>query len=159
APAANPSSLHRARADTLRPVYQALLTRRYLTSKVMPLLASLAVVLCVAMVLIVWSVMGGFLVRLISQGRTLVGDVVVQWPNTGFAYYDELVKDLQADPDIAGATPVIESYGLLSLPSGHTHYVIVKGIEPVGYAKVTEYEQSLWWRPLDKPLPKDIGGR
>ncbi len=140
-------------------MYQALLTRRYLTSKVMPLLASLAVVLCVAMVLIVWSVMGGFLVRLMSQGRTLVGDVVISWPNTGFPHYEELTKDLESDPDVAAATPVIETFGLLSLPSGRTEYVVVKGIDPVGYAKVTEYEESLWWRPLDKPLPKDTGGR
>ncbi|MBL8963533.1 MAG: hypothetical protein JNK70_05635, partial [Phycisphaerae bacterium] len=72
-------------------MYQALLTRRYLTSKIMPLLASLAVVLCTAMVLIVWSVMGGFLVKLMNSGRALVGDVVVAWPNTGFAHYDDLI--------------------------------------------------------------------
>ena len=56
-------------------MYQFLLTHRYLTSKVMPLLAALAVALCTAMVIIVWSVMGGFLVMLINSGRTLVGDV------------------------------------------------------------------------------------
>ena len=54
-------------------MYQALLTRRYLTSKVMPLLAAVAVTLCTAMVLIVWSVMGGFLGMLVASGRTLIG--------------------------------------------------------------------------------------
>ncbi len=136
-------------------MYQALLTRRYLTSKVMPLLASLAVVLCTAMVLIVWSVMGGFLVKLMSSGRTLVGDVVIAWPNTGFAYYDDLISRLKTDDMVEAATPVIETYGLLSLPSGRTEYVVVKGIEPGGYSAVTDYESSLWWKPLTTPLPKD----
>ena len=61
-------------------VYQALLTRRYLFSKVMPLLAALAVMLCTAMVLIVWSVMGGFLTMLLASGRTLQSDVTITWP-------------------------------------------------------------------------------
>lgn len=121
----------------------------------MPLLASLAVVLCTAMVLIVWSVMGGFLVKLMNSGRALVGDVVVAWPNTGFAHYDDLIGRLERDPSIAAATPVIETYGLLSLPSGRTEYVVVKGIEPAGYAAVTGYDSTLWWRPLDEPAPKD----
>ncbi|MCC6429038.1 MAG: ABC transporter permease [Phycisphaerales bacterium] len=137
-------------------MYQALLTRRYLTSKVMPLLASLAVVLCVAMVLTVWSVMGGFLAKLMGSGRTLVGDVVVTWPGAGFAYYDDLIERLESNDSIAAATPVIETYGLLTLPSNRTEYVVVKGIEPRGYAKVTEYDQSLWWRPIEKPMPKDL---
>lgn len=124
----------------------------------MPLLASLAVVLCTAMVLIVWSVMGGFLVKLMNSGRTLVGDVVIAWPNTGFPHYEDLVSRLEKSDMVAGATPLIETYGLLSLPSGRTEYVVVKGIEPRGYAKVTGYEASLWWRPLDKPTPKDKQG-
>ena len=72
-------------------VYQALLTRRYLSSKVMPLLAALAVMLCCAMELIVWSVMGGFLVMLMDSGRTLIGDVEISHDNTGLAYYQDLI--------------------------------------------------------------------
>lgn len=121
----------------------------------MPLLASLAVVLCTAMVLIVWSVMGGFLVKLMNSGRVLVGDVAITWPNTGFAHYDELVTMLEKDPGVEAATPMIETYGLLSLPSGRTEYVVVKGVEPAGYGAVTGYQESLWWRPLDAPMRKD----
>jgi lipoprotein-releasing system permease protein len=138
-------------------VYQLLLTRKYLTSKVMPLLASLAVVLCVAMVLTVWSVMGGFLNKLMNSGRTLIGDVLIGWPNAGFPYAEDLVRRLEADPLVLGATPVIETYGLLTLPSDRTEYVVVKGIEPAGYTKVTGFDESLWWRPIEKPMPKDTG--
>jgi lipoprotein-releasing system permease protein len=138
-------------------VYQALLTRRYLTSKVMPLLAAVAVTLCVAMELIVWSVMGGFLVMLVESGRTLVGDVSINYSSVGFGHYDDLVKRLEADPMVEAAAPVIESYGLVSLPlGGAPRTIVVKGIDD-RFDTVTEYGASLWWKPVDQPLPKDKG--
>ena len=35
------------------------------------------------------------------------------------------------------------------------HNVMVKGIDPATFDRVTNYRDSLWWFPLDKPLPKD----
>lgn len=55
---------------------------------------------------------------LINSGAILVGDVTVSWPITGFAHYEELIKRLEADPDVAAATPTIETYGLIGLPDG-----------------------------------------
>lgn len=137
-------------------MYQALLTRRYLTSKVMPLLAALAVMMCTAMVLIVWSVMGGFLNMLIASGRTMVGDVAITYPHTGFAYYDDLVRRLEEDPMVEAATPMIESFGQLSLPlASAPAHVMLKGIDGPGFDRVTGYYTTLWWRPLSAPLRKD----
>jgi lipoprotein-releasing system permease protein len=137
-------------------VYQALLTRRYLTSKVMPLLAAAAVMLCVATELIVWSVMGGFLHMLQNSGRVLIGDVAISWPNAGFAHYDDLIRRLEADPLVEAATPTIETAGFLSLPlGGQVQTVLVKGVDGPSYARVAQYADSLWWRPLDRALPKD----
>jgi len=139
-------------------VYQALLTRRYLFSKIMPLLAAVAVALCCAMVLIVWSVMGGFLAMLIGSGRTLTGDVAVTWPTAGFAYYDELIERLEADPMIEAAAPMIETFGVIALPSGRTETVIVRGVEGATYARVTDFERTLYWVPMERPMPKDREG-
>jgi lipoprotein-releasing system permease protein len=136
-------------------VYQALLTRRYLTSKIMPLLAAVAVMLCTAMVLIVWSVMGGFLEMLIASGRALIGDVSIS--NTGgISYYQDLIKRLEEDDEVEAATPVLETFGLLSLPLS-LHRVVVKGIDAPSFDRVTGYKESLWWRPISQPLPKDKG--
>ncbi|MFN0133218.1 MAG: ABC transporter permease [Phycisphaerales bacterium] len=140
-------------------MYQALLTRRYLTSKVMPLLAALAVTLCTAMVLIVWSVMGGFLVMLMESGRTLIGDVSISSPGNGFAHYADLIKRLEADERVEAATPMIEGYGLLQLPlSSGPETVVIKGVDGPSFERVTGYRSTLWWRPLEKPLPKDAKG-
>jgi lipoprotein-releasing system permease protein len=136
-------------------VYQLLLTRKYLFSKVLPLLAAAAVLLCAAMVLVVWSVMGGFLTTLINSGRTMTGDVIIAWPNSGFPHYNDLVQRLEKSPKVQAAAPMIESFGLLNLPNGRTENVILRGIDGPSFARVTKYADTLWWRPLEKPLPKD----
>jgi ABC-type lipoprotein release transport system permease subunit len=136
-------------------MYQALLTRRYLLTKVMPLLASVAVLLCTTTLLITWSVMGGFLTMLVNTGRTMAGDVAISWPNTGFAYYEDLVQRLEKDPAVEAATPAIEAFGLMGLPDGRNPTVMFRGVDGPGYARVTRYADILWWRPLEKALPKD----
>lgn len=136
-------------------VYQALLTRRYLTSKVMPLLAMAAVMLSVATILITWSVMGGFLKTLMTSGRTLIGDAYISWPNVGFAHYEDLADRLEAHPSIEAAAPVIETYGMVQLPDDRVELIQIKGVEPASYDRVTGYSGTLWWKPIEKPTVKD----
>jgi ABC-type lipoprotein release transport system permease subunit len=140
-------------------VYHLLLTRRYLTTKILPFLATAAVFLSTATVIIAWSIMTGFLGVLLNSGRTLVGDVIIAWPSAGFGYYDELIADLENDPAITAATPVIEVLGVIKLPDNRIRPASVKGIEPRSFARVAGYDKSLWWYPLDKPLPKDVLGQ
>lgn len=138
-------------------MYQLMLTFRYLFSKVMPLLASLGVMLCAGVVLITWSVMGGFLDMLINTGRTMTGDVVVRWAGSGFAHYEDLVRRLEQDALVEAATPAIEAFGMVTLPDGSTKGIMVRGVRP-DYARVTRYRDILWWRSIAKPLPKDKQG-
>lgn len=136
-------------------MFQALLVRKYLFSKVMPLLACTGVLLCVAMVIVIWSVMGGFLDLLIRSGRTTTGDVAISWPNVGFAHYDDLIQRLEKDPLVEAAAPIIETYGLIQLPTGRQEMVLVRGVDGPSFAQVTAYDDILWWRPLTEPLRKD----
>jgi len=142
-------------ADSIAHVYQRLLTRRYLTSKITPLLAMLAVMLCTAMVLVVWSVMGGFLTMLLGTGRTLLGDATINRPVNGIPHYELLMEMLEEDPAIESATGIIDAPGLLKLPDGSILTVQVTGIEPGGFDRVTDFADTLWWRPIDEPLAKD----
>lgn len=138
-------------------MYQALLTRRYLTSKLMPLLAALAVMLCTAMVLVTWSIMGGFLTMFLDVGRNVEGDVGISWPTIGFSHYDDLIKRLESDSMVAAACPTIEAFGMVSLPDDRLLGVKIRGIDE-RYARVAQWEDSVWWKPIDKPLPKDRDG-
>lgn len=137
-------------------MYHALLTRKYLTSKIMPLLAALAVLLCTAMVLITWSVMGGFLSMLLDSGRKMVGDVSITWPNSGFAHYDDLIARLEADEKIGAACPMIETFAILVLPDDRVQMISLKGIDGESYSRVIDFDELLWWRPISaaERLPK-----
>lgn len=125
----------------------------------MPLLAALAVALCSALILITWSVMGGFLTMLLNSGRSMVGDVSITWPNSGFAHYEELRTRLEKETDVVAATtPMVETFGLVSLPDDRVEAVQIKGIDPVSYAKVVDYEAAVWWKPVKERLKKDEKG-
>ena len=137
-------------------MYHSLLTRRYLTSKIMPLLASLAVMLCTGMVVVVWSVMGGFLSHLIGSGRALQGDAQIEVQGAGFPHYAELQRRLEALPEVEATAPAIVTQALLVLPGSKRDLVVLRGIEGESFAKVSSFAKSLWWKPLAEPLPKDL---
>lgn len=136
-------------------MYQSLLTRKYLFSKIMPLLASAAVLLTTATELIVWSVMGGFLQRLVDSGRELVGDVAISWPVAGFPYSEDLISRLESQAEIEAATGIVESFGQIRLPDGRTELVTIRGIDGAGFARVTAYADTLYWRPISTPNAHD----
>ena len=146
-------------------MYVALLANRYLTSRIIPWIAVAAVALCVALVVIVVSVMSGFLDMLRTSGKTMMGDVVIRYPISGIPYYQELIDDLEALPEVAAATPTIDTFGLIEMPYGTgdgnnlVETVQVWGIEPESFNQVSEYEDILWWRaPAEeaaKSLPLD----
>lgn len=136
-------------------MYHALLTNRYLTSRVIPLIAVAAVALCVALVIVVVSVMTGFLDMVRDSGRKLMGDVVISCPVNGVPYYERLIARLDRLPQAMAASPVVESWGLLQMPypegsQKQTETVQIWGIEPVSFAKVTGYADSLHWKSLDQ---------
>jgi lipoprotein-releasing system permease protein len=136
-------------------VYQTLLTTRYLTSRVIPLIAVGAVALCVALVIVVVSVMTGFLDMVQSAGRTLMGDVIISYGISGLPHYGELQDKLEENPNIQGATPIVDGWGLLRMPypdskAKQSETVQVWGIEPESFSKVTEFDSSLQWKaPTD----------
>ena len=133
-------------------MYHALLSNRYLTSRVIPMVAVGAVALCVALVIIVVSVMTGFLDMVRSSGRTLMGDVIVAYPVNGIPHYQRLIARIEALPDAKAATPVVDGWGLLRMPypvgrRKDTKSVQFWAIEPAGFARVTGYDDTLYWRP------------
>jgi lipoprotein-releasing system permease protein len=134
-------------------MYQFLLTARYLLSRLTPFLAVAAVALCVALVIVVVSVMSGFLNMVRSSGQTLMGDVIVSYPVRGIPWYGQFIDLLEANDDIHAATPVIDTWGLLRMPypegdSKENERVQIWGIEPIGFAKVTGFGEAVKWADI-----------
>lgn len=129
-------------------MYHALLTNRYLTTRVIPFIAVAAVALCVALVIIVVSVMTGFLDLVRASGKTLIGDVVVSSAGRGLPHYEQLIGRLKKQSEVAAATPIVEGLGLLLMPAEQTEHVQYLGIDPESFAQVTGYRSTLLWKQV-----------
>ncbi|MGC8552716.1 MAG: FtsX-like permease family protein [Phycisphaerae bacterium] len=141
-------------------MYKLFLCIRYLTRKGIVIFPVLAVWLCVMMLIIVNSIMTGFVNRVRSAGHGLVGDVVVSSISpAGFPDYQQLQKRIDALPQVRASSPVIVALGLLNLPDyEYTKLVVVLGIDPNSQSKVTNFDHGLYWQ-YKAPLHavEDIG--
>ena len=129
-------------------MYKLFLCLRYLRSRVIAYFAILAVALCVTMMVIVVSVMNGFLNKIEQAAKGLFGDIVIEASSQeGIARYDELMAAIRRDvPEVEAATPFIISYGVLQIPR-QTHIrvaVQVAGIRLPERAQVTDFAQGLF---------------
>jgi lipoprotein-releasing system permease protein len=142
-------------------MYKLLLILRYLRRKLAPLFAALAVTLCTAMVIIVISVMGGFLQLMRTSAKTLTGDVIVRSDLNGFPHYEELITRLEARPEIDAAAPIIRTFGLANI-AGQNFPVEVEGIDPQRMDRVTSLHDRMHWSSddlLGEMMPSRDGAR
>jgi lipoprotein-releasing system permease protein len=131
-------------------MYRILLIARYLRRKLAPLFAAVAVTICTFMVIVVISVMGGFLDLLRDSAQRLTPQVMVTGVGaTGFPHYEDLIERLEGLPEVASATPTIQSFGLLNL-GGATIPVQVQGIRPGELSDMVDYRGSLLWSGEDR---------
>ncbi|MBW2570562.1 MAG: ABC transporter permease, partial [Deltaproteobacteria bacterium] len=120
------------------------LCRKYLCARKVVLLSIAAVALCCALLITVASLFTGFIDAFEKSSSDHLGDIVVTAPEgLNISRYDELIGDLQANPNIEAATGVLSSHGLLLLDKGNVRAVQVWGIELPRRTTVTPFAQSL----------------
>ena len=123
-------------------VYKLHLIRKYLLKRRIAWVALLAVMLCTAMVLVVISVMGGWLTMFRNSFHGMTGDIVVQGHSmTGFPYYQEMIDKMP--PGVQAAVPAIESVGLINIGGQIREPVQVHGIEIEKIGQVNDFAKSL----------------
>ncbi len=139
-------------------MFKILLISKLLRRRLAPMFAILAVTLCTAMVIIVNSVMGGFLTSMREAGKTLSGDVWVNGGMDGFPYYRELIAKLEKDPAIEAATPVLKATGLIQNNRKSPKLVEIEGIEPEGMDRVTGIKSRFYWtsKAMIQEYEKDL---
>lgn len=130
-------------------MYKLFLTVRYLRKRRIAYFAIAAVTLCVAMVLIVMSIMGGWLDQMKKRARGLLGDVIMDNHSAvGFPLYDEFIARISAWPEIEKATPVIYTQGLMRITgrtTEHTNLVGVVGLRLQDVFVVNAFRSSLFY--------------
>ncbi len=137
-------------------MYKLLLILKYLRRKLAPMFAALAVTLCTAMVIIVISVMGGFLEMWRDSAKKLSGEITISAGLAGFEGYEEMLAALRKNPDVEAATAIIYTFGIIRIEN-----VVLKmevaGIRPQELSSVVEYRESLHWTPqrVDADLKKN----
>lgn len=131
-------------------MYVPLLILKYLRRRLIVLFSMLAVMLCTAMVIVVISVMGGFLDMMRAAARTQTGDVTIQSSLHGFGHYQKLLSQLREHPDVHAATALIKTYALLTQfvdePSQRVDMVEVLGVTGPELQQVTGFGE-----PPDSP--------
>ncbi len=130
-------------------MYKLFLTFHYLRTRLIAYFAICAVALCVMMVLVVMSVMGGWLDQVKQRARGLLGDVIVDNGNyAGFPLYDEFIEEISEWPQIEAATPVIYTYGLMRIRTSQfekTDPTSVVGVRLDEVVKVNAFGRSLFY--------------
>jgi lipoprotein-releasing system permease protein len=101
------------------------------------------VMLCTAMVLVVISVMGGWLRMFKASFRGISGDVIVESSPSGFAYYQEMIDRIDKLPDVEAAVASIESAGLINV-GGNRDIVQISGIDIRQIGKIGDFPQTLF---------------
>lgn len=133
-------------------MYKLFLTLRYLRKRRIAYFAIMAVALCVAMVLVVHSVMGGFLDTVRNSSRRLLGDVIIEVGSMEtFPFFDEFIGELhqKMGDDIVAATPVIINVGLLKVFGGierdRTSFAYINGIRLDEYVRINSFGEGLYY--------------
>ncbi|MFP4052238.1 MAG: FtsX-like permease family protein [Phycisphaerae bacterium] len=138
-------------------MYKLFLCLRYLRSRLLAIIAMLAVSLCAFMLIVAVSVMNGFVDKLEDAAKGLFGDVIIEGTSaTGFGLYDEFIAEM-TDPEtgvehVEAASPFIHTGGLLRVPgdSDFQRVVQIAGIRLPQRSAVTDFQEGLW---MQKDLP------
>lgn len=130
-------------------MYKWFLVRRYLHTKLIAVFGILSVMLCVAMVLVVMSVMGGFLDTVRARSRGLHSEIVLDnGTMQGFPYYAEFSEHLAKTlpQTVRITTPVVRTYGIFRVPrTNYTKPVAILGIDLDKYVQVNDFKRGLFY--------------
>lgn len=131
-------------------MYKWFLASRYLSTKLIAFFGIASVMLCVAMVLVVLSVMGGFLDTVRERSRGLHSELILDSGSLqGFPFYEEFgTYAKEAFPDLVSVTtPVIYSYGIFRVPATNwTKPTRIVGIRMDDYIKVNDFAKGLHYQ-------------
>ncbi len=129
-------------------MYKLFLTIRYLRKRRIARVPIIGVAVCVMMVVVVISVMGGFLDTIKKKSRGLLSDIIIDNASLqGFPFYEQFEAHLAAKlPDVVQTiTPVIYNYGILRVESSYTKTVQVVGIRLSEYKEVNDFQAGLYY--------------
>src|SRR3954465_4843371 len=137
-------------------MYKLHLILKYLRKRRIAWVSLIAVTLCTAMVLVVISVMGGWLRMFNESFHSISGDIIVQGKSeTGFPDYQLMIDEMKKLPEVKTAVPVIRAVGLENFNGAFS-----KGVQVIGYppdiGNVNGFADSLYRLKGSKNITFDL---
>jgi lipoprotein-releasing system permease protein len=123
----------------------AVLIVKYLRRRRIAWVSLLAVTLCTTMVLVVISVMGGWLTMFEHSFQGLTGDIIVESNSlSGFPYYQEMIDRIEKKPGIVAAVPTIHTFAIINIGNRKTAGVQVMGLPIDRIGGVNNFPESMY---------------
>jgi len=131
-------------------MFKLLLIWRYFIKKRVALIAVAAVTLLVMLVLVVLSIMSGLLHDTRQKNHRWSGDIVISRDSlVGFPYYDDFIAILKKEEQVAAATPIVKTFGLLG---DHGGVVQLMGVRLQEFCRVSGFASTLHYLAgVDQP--------
>ncbi len=128
-------------------MYKLILPTRYFFKRRISILAVVAVALCVFMVVVVMTVMGGLVGEFRDKNHDFFGDCIVGTDSlVGFAYYDDFIAELKEQDFVLEATSVAKGFGLMTQSGADWNLGIeIMGFEPAAYARITNFARTVYY--------------
>ncbi len=125
-------------------MYIPLLITKYLAKRRIAWVSLVAVMLCTALVLVVISVMSGWLGMFRASFKGLSGDIVIAAEGrAGFSHAEKMLAELRELPEVAVAVPTVEALGLIDV-AGQVHRAVeVVGLPLEEIGGVNDFPASL----------------
>lgn len=126
-------------------MYKLTLILKYLRKRRIAWVSLIAVTLCTAMVIVVISVMGGWLRMFSESFHGITGDIVISKPGLiGFSGYEKMIERIAKLPGVTGVAPTIHTFGLIDINDGRLRDgVQVVGVPLDTFGDVTGFRKSL----------------
>src|SRR5690242_14175968 len=125
-------------------MYKLHLIIKYLLKRRIAWVSLVAVMLCTTMVVVVRSVMGGWLEMFRESFHGLTGDIVIEGHSlSGFPYYQDIINKVEALPEVESAVPTIYAFGLININNLKTDGVQVIGYPIEKVTRINEFGHSL----------------
>ena len=126
-------------------MYKLHLILKYLGKRRIAWVSLIAVMLCTMMVLVVISIMGGWVRMFENSFHGMTGDIVVDGDSLiGFAGYEQMIERIEKLDCVVAAVPSIKTFALINIDNRRVDGVQVIGfpIEKIG--KVNDFPESLY---------------
>jgi len=125
-------------------MYKLHLILKYLRKRRIAWVSLIAVTLCTAMVLVVISVMGGWLRMFKESFHDITGDIVISRRSlTGFPHYQQMIERIEQLPEVAAAAPALQTFGLVNINNSIRDGVQVIGLPLEKIQNITGFRRSL----------------